>query len=116
MMRYLKWALCCGLMGITLPALASEKPIRFWNLTAETIAELYLAPTGTSNFGPNQCLNDKDKTVETDEMLIVKDIKPGKYDLKIKDVSGRSCLIKSVTVKAHETFSLSEKDLKDCTK
>jgi hypothetical protein len=97
-------------------AYAAEKPIKFWNLTAETISELYLAPTGTQNFGANQCLNDKDGTVETDEMVVVKDVSPGKYDLKLKDVSGRSCLVKSVTVKAHENFSLSEKQLKDCTK
>ena len=116
MMRFLQLTLCGGLITVTLPALAADKPIRFWNLTAETISELYLAPTGTSNFGPNQCLNDKDGTVETDELVAVKDIKPGKYDVKIKDVSGRSCLIKSVTVKAHENFAVSEKELKDCTK
>jgi hypothetical protein len=75
-----------------------------------------MAPAGTTNFGSNQCLNDKDGTVETDEMLTVKDIQPGKYDLKIKDVSGRTCLVKAVTVKAHENFSVGEKQLKDCTK
>jgi len=100
----------------TIPAHAGEKPIRFWNLTAETISELYLSPAGTTNWGPNQCLNDKDGTVETDEMVTVKDIQPGKYDLKLKDVSGRTCLVRSVTVKAHDNFSVGEKQLKDCTK
>ena len=104
------------LIGATLPAFAGEKATRFWNLTSETISELYLAPAGTQNWGPNQCLNDKDGTVETDEMLTVKDVQPGKYDLKLKDVSGRTCLIKSVAVKAHAEFSVGEKQLNDCTK
>ncbi len=115
-MRFLPLVFTGFIIGLSVPAAAGEKPIRFWNLTAETIAELYMAPAGTTNFGPNQCLNDKDGTVETDEMLTVKDIQPGKYDLKIKDVSGRTCLIKSVTVKPHENFSVGEKQLKDCTK
>ncbi len=115
-MRLVKLAWHSVFMAAAFPALAADKPIRFWNLTAETISELYMAPAGTANFGSNQCLNDKDGTVETDEMLTVKDIKPGKYDLKIKDVSGRSCTIKSVTVKPHESFSVGEKELKDCTK
>ena len=115
-MRFLPVVICSSILAVSLPAIAGEKPIRFWNLTEETIAELYMAPAGTTNFGSNQCLNDKDGTVETDEMLTVKDIQPGKYDLKIKDVSGRTCLVKAVTVKAHENFSVGEKQLKECTK
>ena len=115
-MRIYQAGLCVVLAGLAVPVLAADKPIRFWNLTAETISELYLAPAGTGKFGPNQCLNDKDGTVETDEMLTVKDIQPGKYDIKLKDVAGRTCLISSVNVKAHENFSIGEKQLKNCTK
>ncbi len=105
-----------AVVALAQPSIAREKPIRFWNLTAETISELYMAPAGTGKFGPNQCLNDKDGTVETDEMLTVKDIMPGTYDLRLKDVSGRTCLVKSVKVKAHDNFSVHEKELTDCTK
>jgi hypothetical protein len=108
--------MCVVLSGLAVPVLAADKPIRFWNLTAETISEFYMAPAGTGKFGPNQCLNDKDGTVETDEMVAVKDIEPGKYDVKLKDVSGRTCLVLSVTVKAHDNFSIGEKQLKNCTK
>ena len=50
-------------------AAAQERPTRFWNLTRDTISEFHLAPTGTSNWGPNQCKNDKDGAVEHDERL-----------------------------------------------
>ena len=115
-MRLYQISVCVVLVGLAVPVLAADKPIRFWNLTAETISELYLAPPGTDKFGANQCLNDKDGTVETDEMVVVKDVQPGKYDVKLKDVSGRTCLISSVAVKAHENFSVGEKQLKNCTK
>ena len=115
-MRIYQAVLGVILSSLALPVLAADKPIRFWNLTAETISELYLAPAGTGKFGPNQCLNDKDGTVETDEMVAVKDIQPGKYDVKLTDVSGRTCLISSVVVKAHDNFSVGEKQLKNCSK
>ncbi len=49
----------------------TQRPTRFWNLTRHTISELSLAPAGTTNFGPNQCKNDKDGTVDPDERLRV---------------------------------------------
>ncbi|HUL08156.1 MAG TPA: hypothetical protein VLV76_17670 [Candidatus Acidoferrum sp.] len=97
-------------------AAAADK-MRFWNLTAEEIDELYLAPAGTDQWGPNQCLNDDDKSVEADERLDLKDVKPGRYDVKLKDAKGRQCLVKNVEVKAggKYAFSIQEKELKDCT-
>ena len=35
--------------------------------TKNTISDLRLAPAGTTNWGPDQCKNDKDGSVETDE-------------------------------------------------
>ena len=100
------------------PAGAAEH-LQFWNLTANTINELYLAPAGTTDWGPNQCLNDvEDKTVEADEKLPLKDVDAGRYDVKLHDVTGRSCLVKNVTVRAtgKYAFSIAEKDLTDCKK
>jgi hypothetical protein len=74
----------------------------------------YLAPTGTTNFGPNQCKNDKDGTVDPDERLRISGIAPGTYDAKLKDVSGRSCLVRNIKVEAGEIFSIEEKELIDC--
>jgi hypothetical protein len=93
---------------------AQGRPTRFWNLTRHTISEFYLAPTGTTNFGPNQCKNDKDGTVDPDERLRISGIAPGTYDAKLKDVSGRSCLVRNIKVEAGEIFSIEEKELIDC--
>ena len=78
-----------------------------------------LAPAGTTDWGPNQCLNDaEDKTVEADEKLPLKGVDAGLYDVKLTDVTGRSCLVKNVTVRAtgKYAFSIAEKDLTDCKK
>jgi hypothetical protein len=95
-------------------ALAQDRPPRFWNLTRHTIAEFYLAPAGTSNWGDNQCKNDKDGTVDSDERLRITGVRPGVYDARLKDVSGRSCLVRNVKVEAGEVFSIEEKDLTSC--
>ena len=50
-------------------ASAQTRPTRFWNLTRHTISEFQLAPAGTTDWGPNQCKNDKDGTVDPDERL-----------------------------------------------
>jgi len=95
-------------------AFAQGRPTRVWNLTRHTISEFYLAPTGTTNFGPNQYKNDKDGTVDPDERLRISGVAPGTYDAKLKDVSGRSCLVRNIKVEAGETFSIEEKELTDC--
>src|SRR6202046_4199201 len=95
---------------------AAEQPSRFWNLTRHTIAEFYLAPAGTTNWGDNQCKNDKDGTVDSDERLRITGVSPGTYDARLKDVSGRVCYARNLNIKAGDIFSLEEKDLTDCGK
>src|SRR5262249_19643797 len=78
------WArlfLCAVLVAIAGQAGAAER-MRFWNLTTVTISQLYLAPAGTTQWGPNQCKNDKDGTVDSDERLNLVGITPGKYHAK----------------------------------
>jgi len=94
----------------------ASRPTRFWNLTRHTISELSLAPAGTTNFGPNQCKNDKDGTVDPDERLRITGVTPGNYDAKLKDVSGRTCVVRNIEVKAGEIFSIEEKELTSCTR
>src|SRR5215471_18927997 len=96
-------------------ALAAERPMRFWNLTLHTITEFYLAPAGTTNWGPNQCKNDRDGTVDSDERLRITDTPPGRYDAKLVDVSKRTCIVRNLELKAGEIFSIEEKELTSCT-
>lgn len=95
-------------------AQAEGRPTRFWNLTRHVISEFYLAPAGTTNWGPNQCKNDKDGTVDPDERLRIVGIETGSYDARLKDASGRTCVVRNVAVKAGEIFSIEEKELTSC--
>ena len=102
------------LIAASSTVLAQGRPTRFWNLTGETISEFYLAPAGTTNWGPNQCKNDKDGTVDPDERLRITGIQSGTFDAKFKDVKGKTCVVRNITVTAGEIFSIEEKDLTSC--
>jgi hypothetical protein len=104
------------LVATSVAAGAQSRPTRFWNLTRHTISELHLAPAGSTDFGPNQCKNDKDGTVDPDERLRITGVASGTYDAKLKDVSGRSCLVRNIKVEAGEIFSIEEKELTACTR
>ena len=105
-----------ALAAMSAQASGEGRPTRFWNLTRHTISEFHLAPAGTTNFGPNQCKNDKDGTVDPDERLRITGVAPGSYDAKLKDVSGRTCVVRNIEVKAGEIFSIEEKELTSCTR
>src|SRR5215467_12561811 len=104
------------LAAVSSAAQGEGRPTRFWNLTRHTISELYLAPAGTTDFGPNQCKNDKDGTVDHDERLRITGVAAGTYDIKLKDVSGRTCIVRNIEVKTGEIFSIEEKELTSCTR
>ena len=109
--------LACGLamllaMGV---ALAAEKPVRFWNLTSETVTSLRLGPTGTKDFGPDLTKGDSDGAVDHDERLAIKTLAPGAYDASIGFESGRACVVKRLEIEAASVFSIEEKDLSSCS-
>jgi hypothetical protein len=110
-------AVCLVLIATSQSAAGAER-LRFWNLTAATITELSLAPPGTTNWGPNQCKNDPDGAVDHDERLSLKDVTPGRYDVRIADKQGRVCLVRNVEVKSGTpyAFSIAESELTDCNK
>jgi hypothetical protein len=109
-------AVVLSLLALSIAATGAER-LKFWNLTGSTIKELHLAPTGTTEWGPDQCRNDPDGAVDTDERLTLKDIVPGRYDVKLLDKKGRMCVVRNVEVLAGKpyAFSISEKDLTDCS-
>jgi len=96
--------------------LAQTRPTRFWNLTQYTISEFYLAPAGTTSFGPNQCKNDKDGTVDHDERLRITGVETGTYDAKFTDVKGRTCVVSNIKIETGQIFSIEENDLTSCTR
>jgi hypothetical protein len=98
------------------PAIAQTDRIRFWNLTANTITKFYLAPAGTDKYGPDQCVNDRDGTVDHDERLRITGVTPGRYDAKFQDKKGRVCVVKNIDVKAGGIFSIEERQVSNCQK
>jgi hypothetical protein len=113
--------LCLGLIagtavGVTVAGAA--KPMTFWNLTQATVTHLYLAPAGTTTWTKDQCLNDPDKSVDPDERLQLAGVKPGRYDVRLTDVNGRTCLIHNVELQDNKpyAFAVSEDQMKSCGK
>jgi len=95
---------------------AQGKGIRLWNLTTSTISGFQLSPVGKNDWGANQTLNDKDKEVDHDERLRITGVEPGRYDAKVSYPGSRQCFVRDIEIKADTVFSISDKDLKDCTK
>jgi hypothetical protein len=105
------------LLAFTIAAATAEtrnRPTRFWNLTKNTISEFRLAPAGTANWGPDQCKNDKDGSVEPDERLPITGIASGHYDAKLSDVRGRMCIVRDIKIEPGAVFAIEEKDLTSC--
>jgi hypothetical protein len=95
---------------------AQGKGIRLWNLTTETMSGFALAPAGTTDWGPNQTLNDKDKEVDHDERLRITGVTPGRYDAKVSYRDSRQCLVRGIEIEANAVFSIADKDLTECSK
>src|SRR2546430_7241631 len=93
-----------------------RKGIRFWNLTLYTITSLQMSLAGKDSWGPDQCKNDRDGTVDHDERLRITAIEPGRYDLKLADNIGRVCIVRNVAATEGAVFSIEEKHLTDCRK
>ena len=94
---------------------ADRKGTRFWNLTQYTIVTLQLSPAGQDSWGHDQCENDRDHEVDHDERLRITDVAPGRYDVRLKDKTGRVCVVKNIEVKDGDIFTIEEKDLAGCT-
>src|SRR5205085_7722087 len=109
-------SIAIALMLIATPAQAQTSKrsgMRFWNLTIYTLTSLQFSPPGQNAWGKNQCENDDDKTVDHDERLRITGITPGRYDAKLIDRLGRTCIVKDVDVK-DGIFAIEEKQLTNC--
>jgi hypothetical protein len=95
---------------------AQGKGVRLWNLTTSTISGFELSPAGEQRWSANLTLADKDKEVDHDERLRITGVTPGHYDARVSYRDGRQCMVRNVEIKADAVFSISDKDLKDCTK
>jgi hypothetical protein len=91
-----------------------RRGIRFWNLTLYTVTSFELSPAGKDVWGPDQCKNDRDGTVDHDERLRITGIAAGRYDARLADRTGRVCIVRDIEVKDGAVFAIEEKQLTDC--
>lgn len=105
-------------VAMGLPQASAAGRMQFWNLTHAKIDHLYLAPAGSSKWGPDQCANDPDGAVDPDERLKLTGVGAGRYDVRVTDEHGRTCMARNVELRDDRpyAFSLSEAELKECTK
>jgi hypothetical protein len=115
-MKRVSIAIALMLIATAAQAQTSKRSgMRFWNLTLYTLTSLQFSPLGQNAWGKNQCENDDDKTVDHDERLRITGLTAGKYDAKLIDKIGRTCVVRNVDVK-DGVFSIEEKQLTDCEK
>jgi len=98
---------------LTAAQAAERRGMRFWNLTLYTLTSLQFSPPGQNTWGKNQCENDNDKTVDHDERLRITGLAPGRYDAKLIDKMGRTCVVKNIDVK-DGVFAIEEKQMTSC--
>lgn len=92
----------------------APKPMKVWNLTASAIVDFRLAPGGSSKYGRNLAVDDKDKAIDVDERLSLRDVAPGTYDARVKLRDGRKCRVAKLKLEAGEIASIEEKQLEGC--
>lgn len=107
-------SLVCTAVACASWAIAASQT-KFWNITGDTIVKFELAPAGTNNWGPDQCKNDKDDSVDDDERLQIKDVPTGSYDARMTFKDGRVCTVKAINVVDGKIFSIERNQLKDCS-
>jgi hypothetical protein len=105
-------------IGVALAAtMASAAAAKYfaYNMTAVTnFSGVYLAPAGTTGWGPNQALNDNDKELQFGERLTLTGINPGTYDVKLVDEKGRTCIMHGVNLTKETSFEIRDGNLNDC--
>jgi hypothetical protein len=101
---------CCVGRG----GLAADRFFLFNLTNATSFTGVYLAPVGTSDWGPNQALNDKDRAVDSGERLALKGIGRGRFDVRLESAKGLVCLKRNVDLVSDTSFDFREAELAGC--
>ena len=66
--------------------------------------------------GTGSMKNDRDGEVDHDERLHITGIAAGRYDVKLIDKAGRTCVVKDIDIRDGAVFAIEEKQLTECTR
>jgi len=95
-------------------AAAADRFFGFNDTTATEFTGVFVAPEGTGQWGPNEALNDKDKSWGSGERLPIKAASRTRYDLKIVDRAGHTCVKHGLDLTKDTTFDIRDEDLAIC--
>src|SRR3954451_24147273 len=96
-------------LAVSAATAQDRRGMRFWNLTLYTVTSLQMSPAGQDTWGPDQCQNDRDGTVDHDERLRITGLQPRGCDVRLADRIGCICIGRDVEVKAAAVFPNEEK-------
>ena len=114
-MKLLALASLVALAGAaSVSAKAGTNYFAYNNTAVTTFKGVYLAPTGTTHWGPNQALNDDDKELDFGERLTLTGLNPGLYDVKLVDQKGRTCIMHRVNLTKQTSFEIRDASLTHC--
>ena len=110
-----RFALGTVLLVSALTAQGASLKLVLFNMTARSdFPGVYLAPPGTDRWGENQALNDRDKSLDNEERLVLKGVAPGHFDLKLVDRQGRTCIIRNIDLATESSYEIRDEALTDC--
>ncbi len=113
--RTLSTAFTVGLLAaLASTAGAADKFFAYNETTSSTFTGVYLAPAGTTQWGANQALNDKDKELDPSERLALKGVSHERYDVRLVDAKGKACLKRGVDLSQETSFVIRDEDLNEC--
>lgn len=94
---------------------AAASPL-LWNVSSQVLIGVYLAPPGSTEWGPNLAASAPGGGVATNQKLPLQGAAPGHFDLRLVEKQGRSCVIKDVTLRATGPYAVSigDPELKAC--
>lgn len=104
----------CAFVAVPLLSSAQGRKasIKINNKTDWDIYHLYLSPTSSNKWGPDQLDND---VLESGSSFTLTDIPCGEYDIKVVDNDGDACVIDNIPMcQDNTTWDLTNKELLSC--
>jgi len=103
------------LSGMSVAVQPASAAATAYNMTTRTdFTGVYLAPESTTSWGPNQALNDPDKSLDTTERLVLTGLAPAHYDVKLVTKDGRTYFVKNADLTKKNSFLIKEGQLTGC--
>jgi hypothetical protein len=104
-------------LGCSAAIAADDKPLLFLNRAGETMVKLQFSPAGAAKWGADQTQYEDDKQIEHNEKITLRDVKPGRYDVRFTDIKGRNCTVRNLDVKPGTLVVIREAELPpECAK